>query len=310
MVAKSGSRRTLSSLCKARRQTKSSHPAQFMRFIKLGIRLGQFAPVGPRFCRRKSVLEKRLRLRLVQAVAVAKELVRRPHRTARFLKDLQKFRHAGGVVAGYWPILRDFYDQAGNARGHYFHQDLLVAKYVHDMKPRRHLDVGSRIDGFVAHVASFRRIEVIDIRPLVSSAHHQITFVQQDIMSSEAQGPPIADSISCLHAIEHFGLGRYGDPIDPEGHLRGFKRLIKILEPGGRLYISVPISTKNGVIFNAHRVFHPTDILSWPGCEDSLSLANFDYVDDDGNLHREVDLFSSCPVVNYGCGIYTFERLS
>jgi hypothetical protein len=32
------------------------------------------------------------------------------------------------------------------------------------------------------------------------------------------------DSLSCLHALEHFGLGRYGDPIDPRGHEKGITR--------------------------------------------------------------------------------------
>jgi hypothetical protein len=265
--------------------------------------------ISTRLLTRGSVLPGKIKSLLVQSVSFAQELVRRPHRILHFLKDLSIFRQAGGVIAGYWPILRDFDDQAGNARGHYFHQDLLVAKFVHDMQPRHHVDVGSRIDGFVAHVAAFRKIEIVDIRPLVSSAHQQISFVQRDMMSDGALGPPIADSISCLHAIEHFGLGRYGEPIDPKGHLRGFKNLVQMLEPGGYLYISFPISTKNSVIFNAHRVFHPRDILSWPGCEDSLALARFDYVDDDGNLHQKVDLLSSSPVLNYGCGIYTFTKL-
>ena len=60
-------------------------------------------------------------------------------------------------------LLQDYSDNAGQNKGHYFHQDLLVAKMIYDTKPRRHIDIGSRLDGFVAHVASFREIEVFDI---------------------------------------------------------------------------------------------------------------------------------------------------
>ena len=76
-------------------------------------------------------------------------------------KNQQDFKSVG-----LYPILSDRYDSAGVATGHYFHQDLLVAKFIYENKPMRHVDIGSRIDGFVAHVASFRDIEVVDIREL------------------------------------------------------------------------------------------------------------------------------------------------
>jgi len=62
--------------------------------------------------------------------------------------------------------LDDRFDQSGTASGHYFHQDLLVASRIFINNPEKHVDIGSRIDGFVAHVASFREIEVFDIRSL------------------------------------------------------------------------------------------------------------------------------------------------
>ena len=54
-----------------------------------------------------------------------------------------------------YPIINEFNDNSGTAKGHYFHQDLLVAQYIFKNKPKKHVDVGSRVDGFVAHVASF-----------------------------------------------------------------------------------------------------------------------------------------------------------
>ena len=46
------------------------------------------------------------------------------------------------------PCLEDRKSAGGSARGHYFHQDLLVAQKIFEAKPERHLDVGSRIDGW------------------------------------------------------------------------------------------------------------------------------------------------------------------
>jgi hypothetical protein len=65
-----------------------------------------------------------------------------------------------------YPVLTQRFSESGCIDAHYFYQDLLIAKRVFLNAPSLHVDVGSSIDGFVAHVASFRPIEVVDIRPL------------------------------------------------------------------------------------------------------------------------------------------------
>lgn len=82
----------------------------------------------------------------------------------RFLKNYVEFRRklaAGGdesfKVTKLYPCLTDYNAPAGLADGQYFHQDLYVARRIFEASPRRHVDVGSRVDGFVAHVAAFAR---------------------------------------------------------------------------------------------------------------------------------------------------------
>ncbi|WP_050929794.1 DUF268 domain-containing protein [Aestuariivita boseongensis] len=210
----------------------------------------------------------------------------------------------GGKITRTRRILKDYADTAGAATGHYFHQDLLVAKLIHDAKPKRHIDIGSRVDGFVAHVASFRPIEVLDVRPLTRSVHENITFTQADLMFPQDIGQ--TDSLSCLHAIEHFGLGRYTDPIDVEGHTKGIANLVDLVAPGGRLYISFPIGLADEVHFNAHRVFHPESIFAHPSIAAHMTLTRFDYVDDAGDLHLDRSVSDAVGKARYGCGIYTF----
>jgi hypothetical protein len=84
----------------------------------------------------------------------------------------------------FYPWLEDRFAESGLAKGHYFHQDLLVARRVNLNNPSIHVDVGSRVDGFVAHVASFRPIVVIDIRPL-SGTVPNISFIQTNMMRSK-----------------------------------------------------------------------------------------------------------------------------
>lgn len=226
----------------------------------------------------------------------------------KYVSQYRQYRKLGGRITSTYMILSDYKSKAGVAKGHYFHQDLLVASFIHDQQPSRHIDVGSRIDGFVAHVATFRSIEVIDVRALDDCGHENIRFIQADLMDETAKRVGTADSVSCLHALEHFGLGRYGDPIDPDGHIKGFNNILDLLNKGGRLYVSFPIGRSNEVHFNAHRVFHPKDIFNWIKDGVTLTLERFDYVDDAGRLHGDVDLGQGELDVTFGCGIYSFVK--
>jgi len=222
----------------------------------------------------------------------------------KYFRQRVEFKKQGGRVDVAYPILTDYRDWAGTMKGHYFHQDLYVAQAINQAKPSKHVDVGSSISGFVSHVASFMPIEILDIRPIPSLSKN-ISFTQQDVMQGLTVKTP---SLSCLHTIEHFGLGRYGDPIDPLGHLKGFKNLVDAVEPGGTFYISFPIGNKERVEFNAHRVFNPKSILSWPGSE-SLTLVDFAFVDDSGDLHDSSSIEGALEKnLSYGCGIYTFKK--
>jgi hypothetical protein len=211
-----------------------------------------------------------------------------------------------------YPCLGDRSADSGSARGDYFHQDLLVARRIHLNRPRRHVDVGSRVDGFVAHVASFRVIEVIDIRPLTNSIPN-IVFKQVDVTAPvTADLLEICDSLSCLHALEHFGLGRYGDPVRYDGYLSALNNLYLMLKRGGKLYFSVPIGRQR-IEFNAHRVFSVRYLLEL--FRDKYRIDMFSVVDDRGDLHEAVPL----PLVegdvqrnfgcSMGCGIFELTKL-
>lgn len=208
------------------------------------------------------------------------------------------------------PCLGDRYVSSGTASGHYFFQDFTVARKIFERRPVRHVDIGSRVDGFVAHVAAFRDIEVFDIRPLALEIP-SIVFRQADLMHLDDALRQCCDSLSCLHAIEHFGLGRYGDTIDLFGHVKGFENLSEVLKPGGILYFSVPIGPER-VDFNACRVFAIRTILEL--AKPRFDLVAFAYVDDAGDFHADVELTPECVADNcgcdYGCGIFEFLRRS
>jgi hypothetical protein len=180
-----------------------------------------------------------------------------------YLRDWAAFRKGYAGKMKFMPCLHDRYEEGGATKSEYFWQDLLVARAIHAAKPVKHVDIGSRVDGFVAHVASFREIEVFDVRP-ISTAVPGVVFRQADLMNPTSlpttDGGGYCDSLSCLHAIEHFGLGRYGDPVNPQGYQRGIANMAQLLQPGGTFYLSTPIGQER-VEFNANWVFDPLSIV-------------------------------------------------
>jgi hypothetical protein len=233
----------------------------------------------------------------------------------RYFTDCLNLRNQSCVtlrkfpMGKYWPCLADRSVESGSARGHYFHQDLLVARRVFANNPTTHADIGSRVDGFVGHVASFRKIKVLDIRPL-SSVIPNIEFIQADLMRplrKDLIGQ--CDSLSCLHALEHFGLGRYGDPVSYDGYLTGLDNCVQMLKPGGRFYISVPIGPQR-IEFNAHRVFSVDYLLEL--FQGRLQVQHFSFVDDTGDLHEHVAILPEAIANNfgclYGCGIFELTK--
>jgi hypothetical protein len=201
-----------------------------------------------------------------------------------------------------FPILTDRFASAGLAEGHYFHQDLWAARKIFQQRPPAHIDIGSRIDGFIAHLLAFMPVTVLDIRPLVSRVQG-LTYLQDDATSLSMLQENSVSSLSSLHAAEHFGLGRYGDPIDPDACFKFMDSLQRVLAPGGKLYFSVPVGRER-VEFNAHRVFSPNTILKQFTL---LRLESFSFVGDDGSLYLDTEPLA-LPASEMACGLFEFTK--
>ena len=243
--------------------------------------------------------------------SIIKKLVALPQLVRDYFQLRQQLRSVPGFPFGRAiPIVGDRLAESGVARGSYFHQDLYVARRIFAAKPERHVDIGSRVDGFVAHVASFREIEVFDIRP-TSARAQSIVFRQANLMKLDPSLVAYCDSVSSLSVIEHFGLGRYGDPIDAAGHLKGLESIYAILRPGGTFYLSVPIGSQR-INFNAHRVFSVSYLLGL--FQGKYSVEEFSFTDDAGDFHESVPLDPAGVAGNFGCGfghgIFILKKLS
>jgi len=223
--------------------------------------------------------------------------------------ERRQFRQIYSGKMLFMPCLHDKFEEAGITRSEYFWQDLLVARWIFEAKPEKHVDIGSRLDGFVAHVASFREIEVFDIRSIATQIPGVI-FRQADLTKPLDSNEGYCDSVSCLHALEHFGLGRYGDTIDSKGYQHGIANMAKFLCSGGRLYLSTPIGQER-VEFNANWVFNPRIILDLAE-RNSLALERLSVLGRNNRRTREIeatpDALEELAIQQYHLGIFVFSK--
>lgn len=96
------------------------------------------------------------------------------------------------------------------------------------------------------------------------------------------------DFAAAFSTIQHIGLGRYGDPIDPFGDVNEVHKLRCLLKPNGLLFLGVPAGM-DGVFFNSHRVLGR---LRLPMLFEGFELLSVFYGSDPLPLHMQTDYFN------------------
>lgn len=140
----------------------------------------------------------------------------------------------------------------------YFFQGCWCAKKIFENKPACHYDIGSQVS-MVGIISQFTPTTMVDIRPITLKLPG-LSFVKGSILALPFKDGEIA-SLSSICVIEHIGLGRYGDPLDPFGSEKAIAEMIRVLAPGGSLYLTVPVDSESRVYFNAHRAFTRDHLL-------------------------------------------------
>jgi SAM-dependent methyltransferase len=188
---------------------------------------------------------------------------------------------------------------------HYVYHPAWAARVLAQTKPVEHIDISSTLH-FCSMVSAFVHVKFYDYRP----AALQLSNLQCG--HADLTNLPFADgsisSLSCMHTVEHLGLGRYGDALDVDGDVLGMNELKRVLACGGNLLFAVPIGRPK-VIFNAHRIYSYDQIIQHFA---DLELQQFALITDTG---MEDDFILSATKAmadqqTYGCGCFWFKKVS
>lgn len=201
------------------------------------------------------------------------------------------------------PILTDKNQPAGSVRSQYFFQDIWAARKINTLCTETHVDIGSSLCGFIAHLLSAgRSVVYVDLRDLDLKING-FRYIKSSIVNLPFSDNSIP-SLSCLHVMEHIGLGRYGDSINPEGYKYAAKELCRCLKRDGRLLFSTPVGMET-IRFNAHRIFSPYTIMNlFP----ELKLIEFSFIPDSMDrivVHADMEFAAKAKM---GCGLFEFTK--
>jgi len=203
-----------------------------------------------------------------------------------------------------WPCYADATATTGFDK-HYIYHPAWAARVLSEIKPEKHIDISSTLY-FSVNVSAFIPIEFYDYRPA------KIELDGLECKSGNLIDLPFKDgeveSVSCMHVIEHIGLGRYGDPLDYDGDLKAARELMRVTKEKGCLLIVVPIGGEALIQFNAHRIYTYDNIIHMFA---EMSLVEFSLIPDksEQGLIRHASKEIS-DMQRYGCGCFHFQKLS
>jgi hypothetical protein len=252
--------------------------------------------------RRRRPLLRRL-YHFVNAIGDPRSLWRGITGYAWFLRDWLAYTamSSAGVVH-FGDCMPQLHDRVATTPfdAHYFFLNAWAMRRIVALAPKSHVDIGSAVQ-FTSMLSAVIPTAFVDYRPLPARCEGMKSI------AGDITALPFADgslaSLSCLHVAEHVGLGRYGDPLDPQGTRRAAAELARVLAPGGSLFFGLPVGVER-TCFNAHRIHAPETVS---GYFEALELLEFSGVRDDGSFIERAQ-FEEFANEAYACGMYWFRK--
>jgi hypothetical protein len=187
---------------------------------------------------------------------------------------------------------------------HYVYHPAWAARILAKTKPEFHVDISSTLH-FSSIVSAFIPVHFYDYRPAKLDLS-DLTSKRADLLCLPFEDRSIK-SISCMHTVEHVGLGRYGDELDPNGDLKAISELKRVVAKNGDLLFVVPVG-KSKLLFNAHRIYSHAQILEYFG--ENFELMDFFLIPDNAVTHGVIynATEKDADAQNYGCGCFWFRK--
>ncbi len=236
-----------------------------------------------------------------------KKIIKKSLRVATsplILADYLKFRRVSDnrfslSPRDFYPCIKDKTIKTG-FDAHYVYHTSWAARKVKEINPAKHSDISSSLY-FSGIVSAFIPVDFYDYRPAELTLSN-LTSQEADLTKLFFADNSLS-SLSCMHTVEHIGLGRYGDPIDPGADLKAMAELIRVLAPGGSLLFVTPVGQPK-IEYNAHRIYSFEMIKDY---FKELSLKEFSLVDDNGRFIEKANP-EMVKDQKYACGCFWFIK--
>ena len=188
---------------------------------------------------------------------------------------------------------------------HYIWHTAWAARKLKELNPKEHYDISSSLY-FVSIASAFINIKFFDYRPADLNLSN-LSTEHADLVKLSFEDSSI-DSLSCMHVVEHIGLGRYGDPLNVKGDAKAIAELKRVVAPKGDLLFVVPIG-QSKIMFNAHRIYSYQNIIDY---FDGFELVEFSLIPDSdkGNSIVYNATKEESDNQEYGCGLFHFRKIS
>jgi SAM-dependent methyltransferase len=222
--------------------------------------------------------------------------------TGWYFSDLSKYRngqknkHSSASFSDLTPYLADK-TEITPLEPIYFLQDIWLAGKVFGLKPLKHFDIGSSVKT-VAIISKGIPTTFVDIRPPDIKVEG-LNYLKGSVLKLPFKNKSL-ESISSICVLEHIGLGRYGDKIDPWGSEKAILEITRVLKSGGNLFVSVPVDIQDKAFFNAHRTFTRNYFLSLFATGFDLKEEKYIYGKEFFNKYDQKK--------GFGTGLYYFKK--
>ncbi len=238
-----------------------------------------------------------------------KRLFKKTFSYKNFLKDFLRFQKLSTSRSDFsvlWKNRRPSLSErtpSTHFDAHYIYHPAWAARIVKKINPTEHIDVSSTLH-FCTMLSAFIPVHFYDYRP-ANIKMSGLSSSKADLLHLPFKDESVS-SLSCMHTVEHVGLGRYGDPLDTAGDLKAIKELKRVLARNGNLLFVVPLGQPK-ICFNSHRIYSYEQIMRY---FEGLELVEFSLIPDNAigtgmitNATKE-----QSDTQNYGCGCFWFMK--